>query len=112
MAEHRKGVGAPMIRAEGEAYLTRCCDEQHKHWSGGVEWSDYECPICEGDNDAGYLRTPCSRYGRTSAECAPVAWDFATAIALMTGDDVDEQLLDHAMSLVVNDSDDVANLLY
>jgi hypothetical protein len=56
------------------------------------------------------LRVPCSRYGRTSAECAPVAYHAAMIVARECGDEVIEQDLDYAMYCVVNNLDDIQNL--
>lgn len=96
-----------MTRAEGIAYLTQCADRQGKHWSGGLDYPREDCPTCNGTSRAGHLRT-FSRYGNTSADCAPVAWRLAYLIARETGEGIDLDGLDHAMSLVVNDHDDVA----
>ncbi len=100
-----------MKRSEGLALLTRCADAQGKHWSGGIEWRADECPTCRGTNDAGWLRVPCSRYGSTSAECAPVAWRLAHLMERETGEPITPESLDNAMSLVVNDHDDVAHMV-
>lgn len=54
---------------------------------------------------------PCSRYGRTGEECAPVAWRLAYLVARETGEPITTDSLDHAMSLVVNDHDDVAYMV-
>lgn len=52
---------------------------------------------------------PCSRYGRDSRECAPVAWRVAYLLSRkLTGDPITVAGLDHAMGLVVNDHDDVS----
>lgn len=59
----------------------------------------------------GNLSVPCSRYGRDSDTCTPVAWDAAVAFEDATGDPVTEELLDYIMGLVVNDHDDIAHLL-
>lgn len=75
-----------MNRAEGIAYLTN-----------------------NGEDDGDYV--PCSRYGRNTADCAPVAWRLAYLIARETGEQVDVERLDHAMSLVVNDHEDVAYII-
>jgi hypothetical protein len=56
----------------------------------------------------GNLRVPCSRYGRDSEECAQVAWRVAFLVAKESGEPVTRDGLDHAMSLVVNDHEDVA----
>lgn len=96
-----------MNRAEGLALLTRCADATGTHWSGGVRWAAEDCPTCRGTNNAGWLGVPCSRYGSTSEECAPVAWRLAYLLARETGEEITEESLDRAMSLVVNDHDDV-----
>jgi hypothetical protein len=59
----------------------------------------------------GHLYVPCSRYGRNGADCAPVAWRLAYVLARETGEDIDTDALDYAMSLVVNDHDDVAYII-
>ena len=100
-----------MKRSEGIALLTRCADTNGTHWSGGISWSADDCPTCHGTNDAGWLRVPCSRYGTTSADCAPVAWRVAYLMARESGDDVTFDSLDYVMGLVVNDSDDVAYIV-
>lgn len=100
--------GAPMTRADAIRYLTQCADDLGRHWSGGVQWSAEECPTCHGTNDAGSLRVPCSRYGRDSAECAPVAWRVSYLIARETGEPITRATLQADMGLVVNDSDSVA----
>lgn len=100
-----------MKRAEGIKYLTQCADDQGNHWSSGTRWSLEECPTCHGTNNAGHLRVPCSRYGTTSAECAPVAWRLAYLLARESGEEITTADLDHAMSLVVNDHDDVSHTI-
>jgi hypothetical protein len=75
--------GARMTKREGIAYLTS-----------------------DGRDDG--LRVPCSRYGRNTAECAPVAWRVAYLYAREAGEPITRDLLDECMGLVVNDSDDVA----
>lgn len=57
------------------------------------------------------LAVPCSRYGRTSAECAPAAWRAAYLIARECGEPVTVRDLDYAMGLAVNDSDDIAYVI-
>jgi hypothetical protein len=49
-----------------------------------------------------------SLYGRTSIECAPVAWRLAYLIARDTGEPITFDSLDHCMGLVVNDHEAVA----
>jgi len=100
-----------MRRRDAVEYLTRCANDAGEHWSHGVVWSADECPTCRGTNDAGWLRVPCSRYGATSAECAPVAYRYAYLVAREIGDDITPEHLDAAMSAVVNDSDDVAYIV-
>lgn len=73
-----------MTRAEGIAYLID------------------DCPGA---------RVPCSRYGTCTEDCAPVAWRLAYIVARETGEPITFEDLDHAMSLVVNDHDDVAYMV-
>lgn len=61
------------------------------------------------DDPGAYV--PCSRYGRNSADCAPVAWRLAYLVAREQGEPITFDNLDHAMSLVVNDHDDVAYII-
>lgn len=61
------------------------------------------------EQDGGLV--PCSRYGRSSAECAPVAWRLAFILARETGEELTFDDLDYAMGLVVNDHDDVAYMI-
>jgi hypothetical protein len=79
-----------MKRREGIAYLTTDPDT---------------------GEDTGGLYVPCSRYGRNSADCAPVAWRVAHLVARETGEEITTESLDYAMGLVVNDHDDVAYLI-
>jgi hypothetical protein len=59
----------------------------------------------------GNLAVPCSRYGRDTAECAPIAWQAARLTARESGDPVYRELLDFTMGLVVNDHDDIAYMV-
>ena len=95
-----------MTRTEALAYLTRCADEAGTHWSGGFAYPIEDCTTCDGTNDAGHLYTPGSRYGRTSRDCAPVAYRACQAIG-----DTDPGSLSHMMGLVVNDHDDPEGLI-
>lgn len=100
-----------MKRSDGIKYLTQCADRNGTHWYQGRAWSDVaSCPTCDGTNLAGWLAC-FSRYGRTSEECAPVAWRYAYVIARETGTEVTLDSLEHAMSLVVNEHDDVAYVI-
>lgn len=63
------------------------------------------------NGEDGHLRVPCSRYGRSTAECAPVAWRLAYLLARETGEAITVESLDYAMGLVVNDHDDVAYII-
>lgn len=54
---------------------------------------------------------PCSRYGRTTEECAPVAWRLAYVLARETGEEITTDGLEYAMGLVVNEHDDVAYII-
>lgn len=62
-------------------------------------------------NRDGDLMVPCSRWGRSTSECAPVALDLALIVLDANGGDLDEELLDSMMGLVVNDHDDVVDLI-
>lgn len=55
--------------------------------------------------------TPVSRYGRDTAECAPVAVAAARILAQVLGEPLTPETLDFTMGLVVNDSDDPAYLI-
>jgi hypothetical protein len=59
----------------------------------------------------GDFRVQCSRYGNSTSECAEVAWRHAYLVARETGTEITEDRLEHSMSLVVNNSDDVAYLI-
>jgi hypothetical protein len=89
-----------MNYSEAIAYLTRCAGDNGVHWSGGVSYPLEDCPTCHGTNDAGWLGTPGSRYGRTSAHVAPFVYRVARAEG-----DTSEAMLDHIMSMAVNDSE-------
>lgn len=62
-------------------------------------------------NKDGDFGVPCSRYGRSTSECAPVAWRLAYIITRETGETLDEGHLFYAMGLVVNNHDDVAYMV-
>lgn len=53
------------------------------------------------------LRVPCSRYGATTEECAPVAVAAAFAYVHEVSDELTPETLDLFMGLVVNDHDDI-----
>lgn len=72
-----------MNRKEGIAYLLR-----------------------DGNHDV-----PCSRYGRNTAECAPLAWRAAVVIADAGGEPVNRAILDECMAFVVNGHPEVQMLL-
>ena len=55
--------------------------------------------------------TPASRYGRNAEECADVALAAAKIIAAEQGEPLDADGLNGTMSLVVNDSTDIASLI-
>jgi hypothetical protein len=100
-----------MRRSDGITYLTQCADREGRHWYGGLEYPADECLTCHGTNRAEHLSVPCSRYGSDTADCAPVAWRLAYIVARETGTPIDLDGLDHAMSLVVNDHEDVAYMV-
>jgi hypothetical protein len=97
-----------MNYSEAIEYLTRCADDNGQHWSGGRRYEASECPTCKGTNDAGWLGTPGSRYGHTSAHVAPIVYRAARLQSRMNGDGwyVSRGQLDHLMSLAVNDSEE------
>lgn len=94
-----------MNRNEAFRYLTRCADDNGNHWYEGRIQSGDNCPTCGGSDYAGYLACPGSRYGRTSADCAPIAYQLARLWARKDGSTPSYESLDYAMGLVVNDSD-------
>lgn len=96
-----------MKRSEGIAYLTQCADRNGDHWYEGRKYTQADCPTCDGSNRAGHLWCG-SRYGVDSADCSEVAWRLAYIVARETGEPITLDALDHAMSMVVNDHDDVA----
>jgi hypothetical protein len=60
----------------------------------------------------GNLGVPCSRYGFDTESCVPVALSLAALVTDANGEPDDWcELLDHMMSLVVNDHDDPATLI-
>lgn len=59
----------------------------------------------------GNLRVPCSRYGYDTESCIPVAIRLANIIADASGEPLAAELLEHAMSLVVNNHEDVSTVL-
>lgn len=61
---------------------------------------------------AGHLRTPGSRYGRNSDDCA--WWALAAEVVYIeaNGPDDVEAGLDGLMGLAVNDHDDIGTLVY
>lgn len=89
-----------MNRTDAIDYLTQCADDNGTHWSGGSSYTEQDCPTCRGTNDAGWLATPCSRYGHTSAHCAPTAYQCAKIEHV-----VNRENLSWWMGLVVNDSE-------
>lgn len=103
---------------EAIEYLTRCADAQGNHWYQGRIWAMSNCPndiascpTCKGTNDAGHLGAPGSRYGHTSAHCAPIAYRVAKISAAEMGEEITTEALDYAMGMVVNDSDSPASIL-
>ena len=61
--------------------------------------------------EGGNLKVPASRYGSNTEECAPVAWRVAYILSRETGEPITRDSLEYAMSLVVNDHDDVAYIV-
>lgn len=93
----------PLTRSQGLAFLVRCADAEGRHWSGGIQYPADACPTCNGTNDAGWLGTPGSRYGRNARDCAPAVWRAALRYRRDTGDPITETLLDRLMARAVND---------
>lgn len=89
-----------MNRTDAIDYLTQCADDNGVHWSGGRSYDQQDCPTCRGTNNAGWLATPGSRYGHTSAHCAPTAYQCAKIEHV-----VNRENLSFWMGLVVNDSE-------
>lgn len=61
--------------------------------------------------DTGGLYVPGSPYGRTSEDVAPVAYRMAYLLARESGEPMSWESLDHCMSLVVNDYDEVPYII-
>lgn len=61
--------------------------------------------------DTSDLYVPCSRWGRSCADCAGVAYDLDVILSAETGEGMTGETLEYAMDLVVNDHDDVAYTL-
>lgn len=59
----------------------------------------------------GNLRVPASRYGWDTVSCVPVALAAAQIMSGETGEPISEHSLDHIMSLVVNDHQDIEDLI-
>lgn len=70
-----------------------------------------EAAIAYLTQDGGHLKVPCSRYGDTSSECAPVAYAAAKHLAQESEDPLTLASLDYMMGLVVNDHDDIERFL-
>ena len=62
-------------------------------------------------NKDGDLGVPCGRYGRSTYECSPIAYDVALYVESETDAEMGPDLLEYAMGLVVNSHDDVAYIL-
>jgi hypothetical protein len=95
----------PVTYQSAIEYLTRCVSDDGNHYHSGRAVDAADCPTCKGSNDAGYLGTPGSRYGSTTARCAPTAYELARIWAREDSDVITYERLDYAMSLVVNDSE-------
>lgn len=61
--------------------------------------------------DGEHLKAPCSRYGRDSAECAPVAIAVAAILEAETGEPTTGHELTDIMGMVVNDHEGPAETL-
>ena len=62
------------------------------------------------ERDGAHLRC-FSRYGRTTRECAPVAWRLAYLIHDANGEPITSELLDSTMTAVVNEHESVAETI-
>lgn len=74
---------------------------------GAIEYLTHD----ESGEYTGWLDCPGSRYGRTGDDCAPIAFIHARIVAEANGEPITEEALDGAMSLVVNDHDDVESII-
>lgn len=87
--------------------------EQEPHLISGRTVEDWAKFLTTHDGEpAGHLAAPGSRYGRTADECAP--WAIALlAIYEANGTEPEEAeaVIDGAMSAVVNDHEEVAELI-
>ena len=72
---------------------------------------DRERIALEWLNRKGNLAVPSSRYGWNTESCAPVALLVETIVSRETAEPMTRYSLDSAMSLVVNDSDEVHDLI-
>jgi len=64
------------------------------------------------DGEDGWLGTPACHWGRTSADCAPVAYFLAQIHEDANGSLIDPDMLDSCMSSVVNDDGSNLNELF
>ena len=81
------------------ASLVKCSDDNGNHWYQGRVWSDPEsCPICDGTDNAGYLRCPCSRYGYRASDVAEQVWVIGKALGWAYSPE-------YLMGEMVNDAD-------
>lgn len=87
----------------------RCAIVEASPFSDAVPRDDAEA-LAYLQHDGGAV--PCSRYGRDSSSCAPVALLAARIMERETGEPMTFRALDSDMGLVVNDSDDVASVLH
>lgn len=73
-------------------------------------WRSVLCP----DQHSAYMATPCSRYGSIAGSCAEwvIAYEFVAQHHNGGSDAGESEVLDYSMSLAVNDSPDIAELVY
>jgi hypothetical protein len=76
-------------------------------------WHQWLTTDRETGDYTGWLRVPCSRYGKNGEECA--YWAIAAEVAYVDAcgeDDDAEEALNFLMSLAVNDHRDIAYLVH
>lgn len=82
------------------------------HGKSLADWHTWLVTDQETGEPTGHLGAPCSRYGRNGDQCAWWAVAVEYVYTHCNGeDDVVDEALDHLMSLVVNDHDDVISLV-
>jgi len=83
-------------------------DSNHEHELSDALVAGYIAGYCSADGG----RVPCSRYGRTGADMAPWCLALYRVCRDANGDELSAELVDSFLSLLVNDSDEPAELLW